>query len=134
MPRILKIDNFEKDAKPKYGLGSDGTCYMVKETFYLEIAETYTVEEIGDPNLLKTKWAKIKTLEGDMISISNSMAFIELKGFTGFVECRPENKTKEGEPNFDALPPEYLEKIGKGLIGSNPMTFEERRKAVIARI
>lgn len=134
MPRITKLDDFSKDSKSRYGLESGGSCYIVKDPFYLEIIELYKIEKIETPQTLKTQWSKIKTMEGDLISVTDSGCFIELVGYNGFVECRPEKIGKEGEPSFDSLPQGYLEKIGRDMIDSNPMTFDERGKVIMSRI
>jgi hypothetical protein len=133
MPRILKIDNFEKDFKPEYGLDADGSCYLVISSFYLEIISSYETEELGTPPKIKPVWTRIKLLQNDMISITKAGCFVQLKDYEGFVECMPENLSKEGEPKFDTFPKEMLRKIGKDIIDAKPMTFEERGKLIIAR-
>lgn len=134
MPRILKIDNFTKEHKSNYGLDSGGTCYMVKEPFYLEIIQSYDIDKIQVPQTLKMKWGKIKVSKGDIISVTDSGCFVELEGYNGFVECRPEKIEKSGEPSFSSLPGEYLKKLGKDMINSVPMSFEDRNKVIITRI
>jgi len=134
MPRILKIDSFSKEFKSNYGLDSGGTCYMVKEPFYLEIIQSYDIDKIQTPQTLKMKWGRIKTTKGDLISVTDSGCFIELVGYNGFVECRPEKIEKGGTPSFSSLPGEYLKKIGKDLINSTPMSFDDRNKVIITRI
>jgi hypothetical protein len=133
MPRILKIDNFEKDFKPEYGLDSDGSCYIVKSPFYIEIISSYEIEELGTPPKIKPVWSRIKLMQNDIISVTKSGCFAQLKDYDGFVECKPENLSGEGEPKFDRFPKEMLRKIGKDIINSKPMTFEERGKIIIAR-
>ena len=133
MSRILKIDNFQKDFKTEYGLDSDGSCYIVKSPFYIEIISSYEIEELGKPAKVKPIWSKIKLLQNDVISSSVGGCFVQLKDYDGFIECRPENLSKEGEPKFDRFPKEMLRKIGKDVINSKPMSFEERNKLIIAR-
>ena len=72
-------------------------------------------------------------MQNDIISVTKSGCFTQLKDYDGFVECKPENLSKEGEPKFDRFPKEMLRKIGKDIINSKPMTFEERGKIIIAR-
>jgi len=134
MRRIFKIDNFTKDSKSKYGLDSGGSCYIVTQPFHIEIISAYPIEVLGTPNKLKYEWNKIKLYNDDVISVTNSGCFVELKGYDGFIECRPERTSKEGEPSYDRFPIKSLEKIGKGMISSNPMSFEERKKVVITRV
>jgi hypothetical protein len=43
----------------------------------------------------------------------------------------PNDKTKPGEPSFDKFPQEDLKKIGKDLINSQSMGFEERKKITL---
>ncbi len=133
MPRILKIDNFEKEFKPEYGLDSEGSCYIVNSPFYVEIISTYETEELGTPAKVKPIWTRIKLLQNDIISSTKSGCFLQLKDYDGFIECRPERLSKEGEPSFDRFPKEMLRKIGKDIINSKPMDFEERRKLRISR-
>lgn len=134
MPRILKLDKFAAVSKSNYGLESGGTCYVVKEPFYLEIIESYDIDKIEDPQTLKIKWSKIKTADGDLISVTDSGCFIELVEYNGFVEYRPENLKKEGVPSFDSMPVGSLKKIGKDMINSTPMPFDERGKVIMSRI
>lgn len=133
MSRILKIDNFEKDFEPKYGLDSGGSCYIIKKSFPLEVISSYDIEELEEPKKLKPVWSSIKCLEGDIISITKSGSFIQFKDYIGFIECRPENISKKGEPDFDRFPKDMIKKIGKNMIDSKPMTLEERAKLIIAR-
>lgn len=133
MSRILKIDNFENEFKPEYGLDSDGSCYLVKSTFTAEIISSYEIEEIAKPPKIKPIWSKIKLNENDVISVTKAGCFLQLNDYDGFVECRPENLSKEGQPKFDKFPKEMLRKIGKDIINSKPMTFEERTKLIVAR-
>jgi len=134
MSKILKIDNFAKSNKSKYGLESGGTCYLVKSPFYLEVISSYEIESLGKPNKLKEVWSKVKVAPEDIISVTDSGCFLQLKDITGFVECRPEIFSKKGEPDFDTFPKESLTRIGMDMIDSNPMTFEERKKLIITRI
>lgn len=133
MPRILKIDNFQKDFKTEYGLDADGSCYIVKDSFYIEIISSYEIEELGKPQKVKPVWSKIKLMQNDVISSSIGGCFVQLKDYDGFIECRPENLSKEESPKFDAFPKELLRKIGKDVINCKPMSFEERAKLIIAR-
>jgi len=134
MPRILNIDKFQKEFKTEYGLDSDGSCYIVKNPFYVEIVSSYEIEELGKPAKVKPVWTKIKLLQNDVISSSNGGCFVQLKDYDGFIECRPENLSKEGEPKFDRFSKEMLRKIGKDIINSKPMSFEKRSKLIVARI
>ena len=134
MPRILKIDNFIKDFPVSYGLESDGTCYEVTNPFYIEIIEEYKKEgEIQEQPRFAPVWVKISTKEGDLISITESGSFIKLKGFDGFVACRPFNPRPEGEPSFNKFPDGMVEKIGKGLITGNTLSMEDRKNIIIER-
>lgn len=135
MPNILKIDQFQKDFKSKYGLDADGSCYLVKSPFYLEIISAYDREDKKSNHISKVKpvWTRINTQDGDVISVTASGCFIQLNDYTGFIECRPENLSNEEEPKFDKFPNDMLKKIGKDIIDSKPMSFEERSKITIAR-
>lgn len=134
MPRILDLDKFAAVSKSHYGLESGGTCYIVKNPFNLEIIESYDIDRVENPQTLKIKWAKIKTAQGDLISVTDSGCFIELQEYKGFVECRPENTNKGESPSFAAMPVGSLKKIGKDMINSLPMTFDERGKVIMSRI
>jgi hypothetical protein len=134
MAKISKIDNFVKDFKSKYGLESEGTSYVVTKEFYVEVISSYKIEKIGEPPIVKPQWSKIKLEKNDIISVTSSGVFAEIKGFDGFLECKPERYSKEGEPSFDRFEKSNLSKIGKDMITSKPMTFEEREKLIITRI
>jgi hypothetical protein len=134
MNKISRIDNFTADSKSKYGLEAGGTSYMINKDFYIEVLSSYDIEKIGEPNILKPVWSRIKLINGDIISVTSSGAFLELKDFEGFLECRPESSSKEGEPSFDRFIKENISKIGKDMISSNPMTLEERKKLITSRI
>ena len=117
MSSILKIDQFQKDFKSKYGLDADGSCYLIKSSFYLEIISSYESENKESNHISKVKpiWTRINTHDGDVISVTTSGCFIQLNDYTGFIECRPENISKEGEPKFDKFPDDMLKKIGKDI-------------------
>lgn len=134
MNKISKIDNFTRDFKSKYGLESEGSSYIVKNDFYVDVISSYEIEEIGNPPLVKPVWSRIKLINGDLISVTSQGVFVELKDFEGFIECRPETTSKEGEPSFDKFERAKLNKIGYDMIESKPMTFEERKKLIINRI
>lgn len=133
MPRILKIDKFTDSFKSSYGLET-GFCYLVKSPFYLEIISSYEIVEIGEAPSVKPVWSKIKAAPEDLLSVTNSGCFIELNDYNGFIECRPERTSKEGDPSFDSFPSNSLNKIGKDMIDCKPMAMEERKKVIIVRI
>lgn len=134
MNRISKIDNFTSDFKSKYGLEAGGSSYVVKKDLYVEVISSYEIETIGEPNILKPIWSRIKLIKDDLLSVTSQGVFLELKDFEGFLECRPESSSKDGEPSFDKFDKESISKIGKDMISSNPMTFEERKKLITNRI
>ena len=134
MGNILKIDNFSNEFKSKYGLESNGNCYIVKDPFYVEVITFYKKEYSDEIPKLIPSWTRIKAEKDDLISITNSGCYIEIKGYTGYLECRPEIISKKGSPSFDKFPEQKLEMIGKNLLKCNPMTFEERKNVSIARI
>ena len=132
MARILKIDNFT-DAFPSfYGLEGDGTCYSVKNSFSINILISYDVKgKMGDIDYLEPTWSQYQCQEGDLITCNKNGCYIEPKSSEYFVECMPNDKTKPGEPSFDKFPQEDLKKIGKDLINSQSMGFEERKKITL---
>jgi hypothetical protein len=135
MTRISKINDFVSDFESKYGLDAGGSCYIVKNDFYLEIISSYEDDKSieGPLKYINPVWSKIKVTEGDLISVTKNGCFIEIKEVEGFVECRPEPTSKEMEPKLDRFPDDYLEKIGNDIISSKPMSFEERKKIIITR-
>ena len=132
MARILKIDNFTKTSPSFYGLEGDGSCYMVTKPFSLDILVSYNTKgKIGDVNYLEPTWASFDCSKGDLITCNKNGCYIEPQKSESFVECRPNKKTKPGEPSFDRFPKENLKKEGKDLINSSPMDFAERKKITI---
>jgi hypothetical protein len=132
MTRILKIDNFVNASPSFYGLEGDGACYSVTTTFSLHILISYDVKgKIGDIDYLEPSWSQYQCQEGDFITCNKSGCYIEPKISEYFVECRPTDKTKLGEPSFNKFPLESLKKIGKNLINSTSMGFEERKKITL---
>lgn len=134
MGNILKIDDFTKDSKSKYGLESGGTCYLVKEPFYLEAIIFYEKDESGGVHKLNPSWVRIKTQKDDLISVTNDGCYIELKDYDGYLECRPESISSKESPKFDRFSLKNLQKTGKNLLKCNPMIFDERKNVSITRV
>jgi len=134
MASILKIDNFARDNKIRYGLVSGGSCYAIKDSFYLDILGSYEITDLQKPETVKCIWSRVKCQPGDTITVSNSGCFIEFKDFDGFVECRPTDLDKEGNPDFSKFPEEFLNRIGTNMLSSRPMSMEDRKKITIIRI
>ena len=132
MARIFKIDNFTENFPSFYGLEGDGTCYMVTKPFSLDILVSYKIKgKIGDINHLEPDWTEFECSEGDLITCNKNGCYIEPQKSEAFVECRPNKKTKPGEPSFDTFPKDNLKKEGKDLINSLSMDFKERKKITI---
>lgn len=136
MTKITKIDDFVSDFGSMYGLEAKGNCYLVNSDFYLEIISSYDEDKSieGDIKYVTPFWSRIKVSDGDLISVTKNGCYLELKDFDGFVECRPEIESKDTEPKFDKFPNEYLDSIGKNILSSKPMSFEERKKVTMSRL
>ena len=135
MSRILKIDNFTKDFPSVYGLDADGTCYEVKEPFYLEVIIGYESKgTISRVKYFEPTWSKIKCEKGDLITASKSGCYLQAKGSEGFMECKPVSETPEGSPGLENIPSKFMNKVGKDLMNIRPLSFEERNKITSARL
>lgn len=135
MGRILKIDNFVKDFPSIYGLDADGTCYQVNDSFYVEVLTGYESKgTISGIPYFEPKWTKFVCNKGDVIVASKSGCYIQPKDTEGFMECRPESKSPEGEPKLEAIPKDFLTKIAKDVINTNSLSFSERNKITSSRI
>ena len=135
MSRILKIDNFAKDFPSVYGLDADGTCYEVKEPFYLEVIIGYESKgTISGVKYFEPTWSKIKCEKGDLITASKSGCYLQAKGSEGFMECKPVSETPEGSPELENIPSKFMNKVGKDLMNIRPLSFEERNKITSARL
>jgi hypothetical protein len=135
MSRILKIDNFTKDFPSVYGLDADGTCYEVKEPFYLEVIIGYESKgTISGVKYFEPTWSKIKCEKGDLITASKSGCYLQAKGSEGFMECKPVSETPEGSPGLENIPSKFMNKVGKDLMNIRPLSFEERNKITSARL
>jgi hypothetical protein len=135
MSRILKIDNFTNDFPSVYGLDADGTCYEVKEPFYLEVIIGYESKgTISGVKYFEPKWSKIKCEKGDLITASKSGCYLQAKGSEGFMECKPVSETPEGSPGLENIPSKFMNKVGKDLMNIRPLSFEERNKITSARL
>jgi hypothetical protein len=135
MSRILKIDNFANDFPSVYGLDADGTCYEVKEPFYLEVIIGYESKgTISGVKYFEPTWSKIKCEKGDLITASKSGCYLQAKGSEGFMECKPVSETPEGSPGLENIPSKFMNKVGKDLMNIRPLSFEERNKITSARL
>ncbi len=135
MNRILKIDNFVKDFPSIYGLDADGTCYQVNDSFFLEVLTGYDSKgKISGVNYFEPTWSKFRCDKGDLITVSKSGCFIQPKDSEGFMECRPESLTPEGEPKLEAIPKKFITKIAKDVMDIHSLSFEDRNKIASARI
>lgn len=127
MRKIDKIDQFNQAFPIKYGLDADGACYEVQGDLFIEALLNY--EEHDSPaygKYLEPIWTKILANIGDLILSSKNGTFIKFQDHIGFVECKPVQDTKPGEPPMLRFPKESLKKIGNDLMSSNPMSLEER--------
>jgi hypothetical protein len=135
MSRILKIDNFAKDFPSVYGLDADGSCYEVKESFYLEVITGYESKgTISGVKYFEPTWSKIKCDKGDLISASKSGCYLQAKGTDGFMECRPISEAPEGNPKLENIPLNFVVKTGKDLMNVNSLSFAERNKITSSRL
>jgi hypothetical protein len=139
MNKILKINNFTEESGSRYGLDTGGTCYIVKKPFHAELNVFYNREPYGKGIKLTPSWAKIKLENGDMISVTDDECYVELKGFNGFLQCRPDGlldkkDAKLEEPNFISFPIENLERIGKNILKCKPMAFDDRKNVSVVRV
>lgn len=134
MARILKLDKFSNNSKSMYGLEGDGACFIVKKPFYVEVLSFYNREAEGDIIKLTPSWTRIKLQNGDLISVTKEECYVELKDFEGFIPCRPENPASEETPSFSKFEIENLDRIGKNVMKSKPMPFDERKNVTVVRV
>jgi hypothetical protein len=118
-----------------YGLVADGTCYEVKEPFYLEVISGYESKgTISGVKYFEPTWSKIKCENGDLIPASKCGCYLQTKVYEGFMECRPVQEAPEGTPKLENIPSKFMNKVGKDLMNIHPLSFEERNKITSARL
>lgn len=128
MPRITRIDNYIEAFPSYYGLEGDGTCYSVITPFFLSVLQAYVVKgQINNINYSEPLWEQYECKEGDLITCNSSGCYIQPLNSEYYVPCEPKDLSKPGEPSFNKFPEKFLKKLGKELINSVIMGFEERK-------
>jgi hypothetical protein len=134
MGRVKPLDLYKKDFPSLFGL-EFGEYYETLEDFFLEVIDSYRVSsEKTGIKYLKPEWSRIRSIQGDLITVNHSGAYLIPKGEEFFIPCKPEFISKKEEPSFDKFPINFLKKIGKDVVEGHSMGFEDRKKIIFTRI
>lgn len=125
---IRNIRDFKKDDTAKYGLDGVGYFYEVSDPFDIEILTGYDESKEG----YKKRWEKIKTSDGDTISVGKDKTYLYPNDFDGFVECRPRKEEHSSLWN-KMTNDKKIKKIGKTPSGSRPLLMSERSELSLRR-